>query len=71
MDDGANGAFVVVDNAIGQSSVSKDVTTGLSVGLEFRFKVIANNQVGAVTGNIVSTIVADVPDTPLSGPTIV
>ncbi len=46
MDDGAGGAFSDIDNTIGPSTFFYDITAGLTVGLDYRFKVIAKNDVG-------------------------
>jgi hypothetical protein len=45
------------------------MTVGFTLGLNYRFQVIAINSVGSTIGNTVSTIVADVPDTPTLAPT--
>jgi hypothetical protein len=67
-DDGASGSFTVISSSIGPSVFSYPVSSGLTVGLTYRFQVIATNAVGSTTGNTVSSIVATTPDPPTIAP---
>jgi hypothetical protein len=40
----------------------------LTLGYNYRIKLIAYNDVGYVVGNIISVIAANVPDTPANAP---
>jgi hypothetical protein len=50
------------------STFTLDVT-GLVYSNEYRFKIIATNWIGSADSNIVKSIVADLPQTPLNAPT--
>jgi hypothetical protein len=69
-DDGMLGDLTPLSLDLGPSTFSFDVI-GLQVGLEYRFKVVAKNENGAVESNIVETILADVPQTPTTAPSLV
>lgn len=69
MDDGNVGAFSSVNSNIGSSTFKYTVSSGLTIGSSYRFKVTAYNDVGSVVGNIVSIIAANPPDAPTVGPT--
>jgi len=60
-----------VDSSIGPSTFYKDITSGLVTGLAYRFKVIVKNTAGEKVGNVVSSVIADTPDTPSGAPTVV
>lgn len=67
-DDGANGLFTTLAASLVASQYRYTINTGLTVGLTYRVKVSATNNVGTRVGNLVSIIAADVPDTPANGP---
>ena len=67
VDDGAAGAFTQYSTDLTPSTFTIDVA-GLTYTLEYRFKIVASNHMGDVGSNIVSAIVADVPDTPINAP---
>ncbi len=69
-DNGANGAFSVLASSLGPSTFSYNITSGITSTTTYRFKVIATNDIGSTEGNIVQTIIADVPDTPTAAPTM-
>ena len=66
-DDGAFGPFSALDSTLGPSTFGYDVI-GLTIGLEYRFKIFVTNYIGKSQSNIVKTVVADVPDTPITAP---
>ena len=66
-DDGALGSFEEVDNTLGPSTFSYSVDSLLK-SASYRFKVIVYNEIGRTDSNVVSSIVADVPDTPTEAP---
>jgi hypothetical protein len=70
MDDGAGGSFTSLDNSIDSSTFKYTISSGLTSGDSYRFKVTAYNDVGSVIGNIITVIAANVPDTPTNGPYI-
>jgi len=68
IDDGANGAFTTASTTIGASTFRYTFNSGLTIGLRYRIKVTAENDVGSVVGNVITAVVADVPDTPTVAP---
>jgi hypothetical protein len=75
MDDGLGGAIVEIDAASVNnipSLRSHAITSfvGGDISNTFRFYMIVNNVVGSVTSSIVSYVLADKPNKPISAPTI-
>lgn len=68
MDDGFSGSFTNLSTTIGPSTFKYSINSGLTEGLHYRVKVIAVNNVGYVVGNIITTVAANVPDTPSTAP---
>lgn len=67
VDDGSQGAFTTYGSALGASTFTLDLS-GLTVGSEYRFYVVVTNVIGSSNSNVVSSVVADVPNTPSSAP---
>ena len=69
VDDGAAGEFTQFGADLTASDFTLDVT-GLTLSSQYRFKITASNILGSVDSNIVSSIVADLPDTPVNAPSL-
>ena len=68
MDDGLGGNFTALSSTISPSTFKYNISSGLTIGYNYRIKLIAYNDVGSIIGNIISAIAANVPDTPLYPP---
>jgi hypothetical protein len=68
VDDGAAGSFTQFGADLTASTFTVDVT-GLTLSSEYRFKITASNHIGTQDSNIVKSIVADLPSTPVNAPT--
>jgi len=66
-DDGAQGAFALLDDTVSASTFSFGVLD-LTESLEYRFRIVANNEIGSSYSNIVTSVVADIPATPSNAP---
>jgi hypothetical protein len=69
VDDGAHGEFIEYSEVSASTFVIE--VSGLTLSLDYRFKVIATNHIGSRESNIVSAICADLPSTPETAPTFV
>lgn len=69
VDDGAAGSFTQFGSDLTASEFTLDVT-GLTLSSQYRFKIVASNIIGSIDSNIVSSIVADLPETPLNAPSL-
>lgn len=61
-----------MDTNLGPSTfryVIKSTDYSLTLGYRYRIRIIASNDVGSSTGNIVSAVAADPPAAPASAPT--
>ena len=59
--------MVALESELGSSTFTFDVI-GLTIGLQYRFKVLVKNEIGKTESNIVQTVLADVPETPATAP---
>lgn len=68
-DDGQGGNFTSVGAELSASTFTFNVT-GLVIGQVYRYYVVIRNEVGTANSNIVTSIAASVPQTPVNAPTM-
>lgn len=66
-DDGHGGNFTSVGAELTASTFTINVT-GLTLASVYRYYVVIRNQVGTTNSNIVSSIAASIPTTPINAP---
>lgn len=67
VDDGQAGAFTQFGEVLNGYTYTIDVT-GLTLGSEHRFKIVASNHIGNRDSNIVKSVAADEPNAPVNAP---
>jgi hypothetical protein len=70
VDDGAAGEFTQHGADLTASTFTLDVS-GLTLSSEYRFKVTVSNHIGSMDSNIVTSLVADLPETPENAPSFI
>lgn len=70
MDDGNDGAFSDQQTGLAATTLQLQISSGLTVGNKYRFKVIGNNDVGQINSNVISSVIANSPDKPSSAPSL-
>jgi len=69
IDDGARGPFTKFGASLSAETFTATVT-GLLYTLDYRFVVYAINQIGPKDSNVVRAVVAGIPNTPASAPSV-
>lgn len=69
VDDGALGPFAKFGASLSAETFTTTVT-GLMYTLDYRFVVYAINEIGVKDSNIVRAVVAGIPNTPTSAPSV-